>query len=91
MSLNIDKERKTFYLYVEETNSDFFLKLERNFPALTLKEKQLAALLRLNLSSKDIAHLQNISAKSVEMNRYRLRQKMNLETGDSLTELINKI
>ena len=91
MSLNIDKERKTFYLYVEETNSDFFLKLERNFPALTLKEKQLAALLRLNLSSKDVAHLQNISAKSVEMNRYRLRQKMNLETGDSLTELINKI
>ena len=91
LSMNIDKERKTFYLYVEESNSDFFLKLERNFPTLTLKEKQLAALLRLNLSSKDIAHLQNISPKSVEMNRYRLRQKMNLETGESLTELINKI
>lgn len=90
-SMNIDKERKTFYLHIEETNNDFFLKLEQSFPTLTLKEKQLAALLRLNLSSKDIAHLQNISPKSVEMNRYRLRQKMNVESGDSLTEFINKI
>jgi phosphate/sulfate permease len=90
-SMNIDKERKTFYLHIEETNNDFFLKLEQSFPTLTLKEKQLAALLRLNLSSKDIAHLQNISPKSVEMNRYRLRQKMNVEAGDSLTEFINKI
>ena len=90
-SMNIDKERKTFYLHIEETNNDFFLKLEQSFPTLTLKEKQLAALLRLNLSSKEIAHLQNISPKSVEMNRYRLRQKMNIEQGDSLTEFINKI
>lgn len=90
-SMNIDKERKTFYLHVEEAYNDFFLKLEQNFPTLTRKEKQLAALLRLSLSSKEIAHLQNISPKSVEMNRYRLRQKMNLEQGESLTEYINKI
>jgi phosphate/sulfate permease/DNA-binding CsgD family transcriptional regulator len=90
-SMNIDKERKTFYLHIEETNNDFFLKLQQSFPTLTLKEKQLAALLRLNLSSKEIAHLQNISPKSVEMNRYRLRQKMNIESGDSLTEFINKL
>ncbi len=90
-SMNIDKERKTFYLHVEETNNDFFLKLEQSFPTLTLKEKQLAALLRLNLSSKEIAYVQNISPKSVEMNRYRLRQKMNLEQGESLSEFINKI
>ena len=90
-SMNIDKERKTFYLHVEETHNDFFLKLEQSFPTLTHKEKQLAALLRLNLSSKEIAYLQNISPKSVEMNRYRLRQKMNLEQGESLTEFINKI
>ncbi len=90
-SMNIDKERKTFYLHIEETNNDFFLKLAQSFPTLTLKEKQLAALLRLNLSSKDIAHLQSISPKSVEMNRYRLRQKMNIEPGDSLTEFINKL
>ncbi|PLX20253.1 MAG: hypothetical protein C0599_09425 [Salinivirgaceae bacterium] len=90
-SMNIDKDRKTFYLHVEDTYDDFFVKLEQNFPTLTRKEKQLAALLRLNLSSKEIAHLQNISPKSVEMNRYRLRQKMNLEQGENLTEYINKI
>lgn len=90
-SMNLDKERQTFYLHIEETNNDFFMKLEQSFPTLTLKEKQLAALLRLNLSSKDIALLQNISPKSVEMNRYRLRQKMNIGSGDSLTEFINKI
>lgn len=90
-SMNIGKDRKTFHLHVEETYNDFFLKLEQNFPTLTRKEKQLAALLRLNLSSKEIAHLQNISPKSVEMNRYRLRQKMNLEQGENLTEHINKI
>ena len=90
-SINIDKERKTFYQYIEEANNDFFISLSQKFPALTLKEKQLAALLRLNLSSKDIALLQNISPKSVEMNRYRLRQKLKLEAGDNLTEFINKI
>ena len=90
-SMNVDKERKTFYSNIEEVDNDFFLKLDQNFQNLTHKDKQLAALLRLNLSSKDIAHLQNISPKSVEMNRYRLRQKMNLETGESLTEFINKI
>lgn len=90
-SLNIDKERRTFYSHIEETNNDFFIKLDQSFPALTPKEKQLAALLRLNLSSKDIAQLQNILPKSVEMNRYRLRQKMNIDPGDSLTEFINKI
>jgi len=90
-SLNIDRERKSFYLHIEETNSDFFLKLEQNFVSLTRKEKQLAALLRLNLSTKEIALLQNISPKSVEMNRYRLRQKMGLEGGESLTDFINTI
>ena len=48
-------------------------------PKLTPNDLRLCAYLRLNLSSKEIASLLNISSKSVEIKRYRLRKRMNLE------------
>ncbi|HAN78403.1 MAG TPA: hypothetical protein DCQ31_11870 [Bacteroidales bacterium] len=47
--------------------------------------------MRLNLSSKDIASLLNISPKSVEINRYRLRKKIAVDTKVNLQELIAEI
>ena len=52
----------------------------------TNNDLRLCAYLRLNLSSKDIAPLLNISLSSVEIKRYRLRKKMKLSHGEGLTE-----
>jgi DNA-binding CsgD family transcriptional regulator len=59
--------------------------------ALTPNDLRLCAYLRLNLSSKEIAPLLNISTRSVEVKRYRLRKKMNLPREASLTNYILEI
>ncbi|MCB0427487.1 MAG: hypothetical protein KDD16_09310, partial [Mangrovimonas sp.] len=61
---------------------------KNNHPDLTSNDLRLCAYLRLNLTSKEIAPLLNISPKSVEVKRYRLRKKMNLPHEDSLTDYI---
>jgi DNA-binding CsgD family transcriptional regulator len=48
-------------------------------------------LLRLNFSSKEIASLMGISPKSAEIARYRLRKKLNLKQGESLTQFIHNL
>ncbi|MGA9588773.1 MAG: LuxR C-terminal-related transcriptional regulator, partial [Salegentibacter sp.] len=57
-------------------------------PELTSNDLRLCAYLRLNLSSKEIAPLLNISVKSVEIKRYRLRKKMDLGRNVNLTDYI---
>jgi len=89
--LYIDKDRETFQLYIEDLHQDFFLQLENEYPGLTNNEKRLCALLRLDLASKEIASVLNISPKSVEMNRYRLRKKMKISGSENLSEIIRRI
>ena len=89
--LNLEKERKSLHNYIKELNSSFIQNLEKKYPDLTEKEKRLCALLRLNLSSKETASILGISYKSVEVNRYRLRKKMNLEKTEKLSSIINKL
>lgn len=69
-------------------DSNFLKKVKAAHPTLTPNDLRLCAYLRLNLSSKEIAPLLNISARSVEIKRYRLRKKMDLHHEKSLVEYI---
>lgn len=80
-----------FYTQAEILHKDFSVKLTEEFPNLTNQERRLATLLRLGFSSKYIATLMNISPKSVEISRYRLRQKLGLHQGDNLINFIKSI
>jgi FixJ family two-component response regulator len=60
------------------------------FPHLTHGDLGLAAYLRMNLSSKEIAQLLNITTRSVELKRYRLRKKMALNNLYGLSEFFMK-
>ena len=80
-----------FYTQAEVLHKDFSVKLTEEFPNLTTSERRLATLLRLGFSSKYIATLMNISPKSVEISRYRLRQKLGLQKGDNLISYIKSI
>lgn len=89
--MSFPQEKKEFYMQIEEIHKDFHLKLKTNFPDLTNLEKRLAGLLRLNLSTKEISTLLNISPKSVEVARYRLKKKMNLDKDQTLNNFINNL
>ncbi|WP_435355175.1 two-component regulator propeller domain-containing protein [Emticicia sp. SJ17W-69] len=64
----------------------FFKILLERFPDLSPGDLKLSAYLRMNLSSKEIAQLLNITYRSVELKRYRLRKKLNLEPEENLVE-----
>lgn len=89
--LNIQQDMKEFQHRVDESYGDFFIKLNEKFPNLTKNENRLCALLRLNLSSKEIAELNNTSVKAVEMSRYRLRKKCKLEFKELLNDYLQNL
>jgi len=79
---------KMFQEAFNNADSDFLKKVKNIHPNLTPNDLRLCAYLRLNLSSKEIAPLLNISPRSVEIKRYRLRKKMDLQHEKSLVEYI---
>ena len=88
--LSIDRDREKFQMHISEQNSNFIHRISDTFPSMTENEKRLAVLLRLNLSSKEIASILNISPKSVEMNRYRLRKKLKVNPKVSINDFIRE-
>lgn len=90
-NLNTSDDWKLFEEAFNNADKDFIKKIKSKHPALTSNDLRLCAYLRLNLASKEIAPLLNISPKSVEVKRYRLRKKMNLPHKTSLTNYILEI
>lgn len=91
LSYDRDVDSQYFYAQAEYLHEDFNAKLTGRFPDLTQQEIRLATMLRLGFSSKYIATLMNITPKSVEISRYRLRQKLGLSKGDNLVNFIKSI
>lgn len=87
-NINNTDDWKFFQEAFDNADKDFLKKIKSQHPSLTSNDLKLCAYLRLNLSSKEIAPLLNISPRSVEVKRYRLRKKMNLKREDSLTDYI---
>jgi len=79
---------RVFEEHFEAVHEEFIRRLREQYPDLTPKERKLAAYLRLNISTKEIALLMNISARGVEVARYRLRRKFNLERDTNLLDFI---
>jgi DNA-binding CsgD family transcriptional regulator len=61
---------------IEEVNLGFDSKLVEKYPNLTKAEREVCALLRINLSMKEVASIRNTTVESVKSIRYRLRKKM---------------
>ncbi len=85
------REMNDFYAQSEILHKDFNMRLKEAFPNLTESERKLANLLRQGFSSKYIATLMNITPKSVEISRYRLRTKLGLRRSDNLVQFIKSI
>jgi AraC family transcriptional regulator, chitin signaling transcriptional activator len=87
-NLNNTDDWKMFQEAFNNADKKFLKKIKTNHSELTPNDLRLCAYLRLNLSSKEIAPLLNISPRSVEVKRYRLRKKMNLDRDENLTTYI---
>ncbi|MFI1744711.1 triple tyrosine motif-containing protein [Thalassobellus sediminis] len=90
-NLNNTDDWNLFQEAFNNADKDFLKIIKAEHPSLTSNDLRLCAYLRLNLSSKEIAPLLNISPRSVEVKRYRLRKKMNLAHESSLTDYILEI
>ncbi|RIV43275.1 tetratricopeptide repeat protein [Flagellimonas pelagia] len=86
--LQDDNNWKNFSRYFEEVHKDFNSNVKAKFPDITANELRLLALLKMNLSSKEIANILNISQEGIKKARYRLRKKLNIATEDSLQDLV---
>lgn len=84
------EERSLFENGFSKVHEDFFNRLLIAYPQLTPQDLKLAAYLRMNLSSKEIAPLINISTRGVEIKRYRLRKKLNLDSEANLNDFMMK-
>lgn len=80
-----------FASHFNEISNDFLKKLKARYPVLTNSDLKVCAYLQLNLSSKEIAQLMNISVRGVEMSRYRVRKKLGLPQEQGLNEFLNGI
>lgn len=85
-----DGDLQAFQTTFDSVHHNFFSRLEEAYPELSNKEKLLCAYIKMNLLSKEIAPLMNISLRGVEISRYRLRKKLALGEGENLAEFLQK-
>jgi len=90
-NISVDNAWNAFKEAFDTADKDFLKKMKQAHASLTPNDLRLCAYLRLNLSSKEIAPLLNISVRSVEIKRYRLRKKMDLPHETGLVEYILSI
>jgi Predicted periplasmic ligand-binding sensor domain len=86
-----DKMLQSFQDNFDVLHRNFFMALEERFPGLSKKEKLLCVYVKMNMITKEIAPLMNMSVRGVEITRYRLRKKLNLEQSENLYEFLQQI
>ncbi len=89
--LDHNEEWEQFAIHFDSVHTNYLKKLKDQFPSLTTSDLKLAAYLRLNLSSKEIAQLMNISVRGVETSRYRLRKKLGIESEENLFDHLTRL
>lgn len=80
---------KEFDIYFNQVNQGFFKSLLEKHPELTSNDLRMCALIRMNLSTKEIAFLLNISIRAVEQGRYRLKKRLKLGKEEDLNKYIS--
>ncbi len=89
-NLDTEDDWRHFLIKFEEKHGDFFKRLKTEYPQLSANDLKLCACLYLNMDSKEVAALMNVSVRAVENARYRLRKKINLTSNDNLVDFLLK-
>lgn len=86
-----DKDWEVFKTYFAEVHNDFDQKLKTFYPDISEKEIRLAAFLRMNLTTKEIAATMNVLPDSILKSKYRLKKKLGLDKETDLTSFLNTL
>ncbi|MGL1886125.1 MAG: hypothetical protein OCD76_06390 [Reichenbachiella sp.] len=89
--IDVQEEWDVFERHFDQVHNNFMTRLRSKHPDLSPIQNKLSAYLRMNLSSKEMADLMNVSVSGVEKNRYRLRKKLGLSQDDNLKAYIFQI
>ncbi|WP_298537475.1 tetratricopeptide repeat protein [uncultured Algibacter sp.] len=91
VSVNNTNSWDEFKLRFIEVNKDFYDKIFEKFPNLSQGDQKICALIKLNMSSKEMSRLLGISVESVHTSRHRIRKKMKLPREINLEDYINSL
>lgn len=86
-----DRDWETFKTYFSEVHNDFDQKLKTFNPDISEKEVRLAAFLRMNLTTKEIAATMNVLPNSILTSKYRLKKKFGLDKDTELGDFLNTL
>ena len=89
--INRNKEKVQLYSQIDDNADSFYIRLSGLFPDFTEKEKRIAVLIRLGLSSKAIGDQLNITTASVDNCSSLMRKKMKIDKGESLSRVIKRL
>lgn len=84
----IDEDWERFSNNFDQVHVDFLKRLSAAYPHLTPKDQRMCTYLKMNLTTKEIVPLMNISVRGVEVGRYRLRKKLGLDSSVNLNEFM---
>jgi hypothetical protein len=87
----LDEDWEQFAFHFDQVHVDFLKRVREQFPQLGINDQKLCAYLRMNLTTKEIAPLMNISVRGVEASRYRLRKKLDLPNDANLTDFMMRV
>ncbi len=87
-SIEDAEDWKRFEVNFKELHQDFFERLLKSYPSLTPKDLKLCAYLKMNLTTKEIAPLMGITIRGVEIHRYRLRKKLDMDSSENLSNFL---
>jgi tetratricopeptide (TPR) repeat protein len=90
-SQHLDRDWDNFRLYFEQVHQGFFNNLQTQFPDLNANDLRLCALIKLNLDTKQIASVMDISPESAKVAKHRIRKKLRLSASDNIMSLFASI
>ena len=89
-NIDHDKNWKRFEENFDLVYENYLKRLSESYPELNVTDKKICAYIKMDLSSKDMAPLLNMSVRSIETNRYRIRKKLNLNREANLSDFLQK-
>lgn len=90
-NINLDNDWQDFSRHFEEVHPGFFRKLKEKFPSLTPNEERLCAYLAINLNTKEISQMLNVTTAAVDKSRNRLRKKLGITPDTNLNDFLSII
>ncbi len=89
--VNKEKQDFLFHKLFSEIHQDFINRMTEKHKNLTANDIRILSFIRINLGTREIANLMNISPKSVDITRYRIRKKLDLSHEDDLNKYVREM